>query len=201
MKLNVEKLILGGFLLISAPFFLMMIAILIWFFVSGNEAIAPYFALGGLLIGAITNIFIYKPVYKIRFELPLYIPFTIFVFYNIAIYTFAMGFPILNLITAPLIGYYVGKRNINLNSDPTEKNHLLTIIPFASAFVMLFLCIVSILLALGTTVITEEIQSMLNLTKEIPLSTITIASVIGSFILIFLQYIFTRIALQKAMNS
>lgn len=201
MKVNVEKLILGGFLLISAPFFLMMIAILIWYFVSGNEAIAPYFALGGLLIGVVTDIFIYKPVYEIRFKLPLYLPFTIFVFYNIAIYGLAMGFPLFNLITAPLMGYYVGCRNRHLNSDPTEKDHLLTIIPFASAFVMLSLCVVSIFLALGTTVITEEIQSMLNLTKEISLSTITIASVIGSFILIFLQYIFTRIALQKAMNS
>jgi hypothetical protein len=201
MKLNTEKLILGGFLLISAPFFMTMIAILIWFFASGNEAVAPYFALGGLLIGVVTDIFIYKPVYEIRFKLPIFIPFTVFVFYNIAIYTLAMGIPVLNLITAPLMGYYTGVRNKHLDSDPTEKEHLLMIIPFASAFVMLSLCVFSIFLALGTTVITEEIKSMLNLANELSLSTIIIASVIASFVLIFLQYIFTRIALQKGMRS
>jgi hypothetical protein len=201
MKLNTEKLILGGFLLISAPFFMTMIAILIWFFASGNEAVAPYFALGGLLIGVVTDIFIYKPVYEIRFKLPIFISFTIFVIYNIAIYTLAMGVPVFNLITAPLMGYYVGVRNKYLDSDPTEKEHLLMIIPFASAFVMLSLCVFSIFLALGTTVITEEINSMLNLASEISLSTIIIASVIASFVLIFLQYIFTRIALQKGMRS
>ena len=200
MKLSFEKVLFGSMIAVAPPAILVVLSLTFWYVFSGNETTAPYAALCALIIGIIIDIIYFKRWFDRRFQLPLFIPMILFVFFNLILYAMFMGFPVLNLLTAPLMGYYVGIRNRQFDLEQSEKEHLQIVIPFASAFMMLSLCILSIFLALGTTVITEEIQHMFNLENEFSITIIIFTMVVGSLALIFLQFLLTSITLIKAMN-
>lgn len=201
MKLSFEKILFGSMIAVAPPAILVVLSVTFWYIFSGHEAQAPYFALSALVIGLIIDIVYFKTWFDKRFQLPLIVPMMLFVFFNLMLFAMFMGFPVFNLIMAPIMGYYVGLRNRDQDLDQREQDHLLTIIPFASAFAMLTLCTVSIFLVLSETNIGLEVQGMFNMKQELSYSIVIAISILGSFALIFSQFFLTRLTLRRALNT
>jgi hypothetical protein len=99
-----------------------------------------------------------------------------------------------------IAGYYFGRRITVKNIISPERELLIKKISAFSAFIMLVICISSAFLTLRERTIGEELQGMLGL-NFVPRKGLIITGILtGGVLLIFAQYIITRITLIKTMN-
>jgi hypothetical protein len=196
---TIDKLIFGLFFGFSFPLFFFLIAIT---FVYYFQTINPlYFVVTGLTVGLLTDVLFLKRLMKITFSLSLWIIIVFYLFYNICIYGFFMGFPVFNLVMGVIAGYYYGIR-INRNGYSLSMIEFLKKrVPFYTGLVMLLICISTALIALSEKTIGLELQGMLGLNFEVTKTMIIFIILFGGSSLIITQYFLTRIVLTMTIKQ
>jgi hypothetical protein len=196
---KIDKIVFGAILGIMIPAICSMITFLIGFY-EFEEKYIPYFFIAGLVAGLVVDILLLKKLLNDLFDLPLWIIACTFILCNILIYGFFMGFPVFNLLTGIVAGYYSGRRIIAGNIlTPRRENFIGKVLLF-SVLVMIFICFSSAFLALSEKTIGEELSGMLGL-SFVPGKGLIIAGIIaGGLVLIGLQYMLTRLVLYKTIE-
>jgi hypothetical protein len=160
----------------------------------------PYFFAAGLIAGIIADFFLLKRLLANLFDIKYWLLAGFYILCNIFIFGTFMGFPVCNLAMGLIAGYYFGRRITIKNIISPERELLIKKISAFSAFIMLVICISSAFLALRERTIGEELQGMLGL-NFVPRKGLIITGILtGGVLLIFAQYLITRITLIKTMN-
>lgn len=178
-------------------FFLIAITFVYFF-----QTIDPlYFVAAGLTAGILTDVLFLKRLIKMTFDLSGWIMIVFYLFYNICIYGFFMGFPVFNLVMGIIAGYYYGIR-INRNGySLCMIEFLKKRVPFYTGLVMLLICISTALIALSEKTIGIELQGMLGLRFEVTDNMIYMIIISGGAALITTQYYLTKITMFKTIKS
>ena len=196
-----EKFILGLIIGCTFPILLGMLAIVAWFYLDRNEAHALFCLLGGISLGLIVDFKYLKVWIAKRYELPIGFIVGIYLFYNVCVFGFFMGFPVFNVLAGIPAGYYFGKR-INHDCIPIEKHSKqIRQISVFTAFFMTLICISSACLALIGDGVEHEVQSMLRLDFEVTRPMIWGLMVVGGISLIGLEYVITRVTMIKTIKG
>jgi hypothetical protein len=165
-----------------------------------KESYLPYLFATGLVAGFIADILFLKKLLIHLFDLPLWIVAGAFILCNILIYGLFMGFPVFNLATGIIAGYYSGRRIIVRNIISPQREIFIRKILLFSVLIMVIICFSSAFLALSEETIGEELKNMLGL-NFVPGKGLTITGIItGGTVLIVSQYVLTRLVLVKTIK-
>jgi hypothetical protein len=190
----VDRLIfrlLFGFLF---PVLFFMLAFTIWFY-AFQDSNVWYFVLAGLFAGILIDAVYLKKLVNGTFELSAWILASFYIFYNICIYGFFMGFPVFNICMGVIAGYYYGRKIIYKDLPPDQIRYLKKRVPLFTAAVMLLICIATAGMGLSEVNIGQELQSMLGLGFRLTSAMIIALILIGGTTLIVSQYFLTKIML------
>lgn len=190
-------LLLGG----ALPVFLFMLAVTLWFYLSSNEAIVLYPVIAAILTGLIIDGFFLRKCMARLYHLPIWIMVILFVFYNICIYGFFMGFPLFNLVMGPIAGYYMATRLHKQTANPERIARTAKRTVVFTGVVMLMLCTVTAILGLSESSITYQSQEMLHINTANTRIILWAISLIGGVFLVGAQVILTRAVMLKSDNS
>jgi hypothetical protein len=189
--------IFGG----TFPLLFCLFSITIWFYFDRNEHRIPVYLVTALFSGLIIDLKFLKGWIDKRYELPVWFIMGIYVFYNICIYGFFMGFPVFNLFLGVIAGYYYGKR-IFYKKIPLEKQSgLINKISLFTGTIMMLVCISSGYIALAGNGAGSDLQGMFGLDFEITKTMIWGIVLIGGILLILLEFILTKITLTKTIRN
>ena len=198
---RIEKLIFALIFGSSFPILCGMIAVILWFYLNHDENVALYFALAGLTAGLLLDGVYLKKLINNAFDLPIGLLVAFYVFYNICIFGFFMGFPVFNLFMGVIAGYYFGKRIIHKNIALTQRAFIVRKVSLFAGIVMLLICISSGLIAILHESTSEELHSMLRLGFEVTRGMLVALILIGGSTLIICQYVLTKVTLMKTMET
>lgn len=191
------RTILGG----TSPLFLFLTVIIFWFYVDKNESTAVIYAVVAILIGFIIDLIFLKKWMSKLYELPLVFIIVIYGLYHIGIYGMFMGFPVFNVIMAPLVGYYAGKRMLNKDLPVTEQKAIIHKTAIFSASAMLLLCALTTYFVFKETTLGNEVQIILGLSFEISHPLVVILTLSGALALIVLHYFATKFVMMKVIKK
>lgn len=198
---NTEKIISGLIIGGLFPSLLGLLSVTVWFFFDKAESRPLIYLTAGLLTGILIDIQFLKNWMKQRFILPVWLIASVYVVYNILIYGFFMGFPVVNTFAGIVAGYYFGNRIIH-NQIPTEKHpELINKVSGFTGFIMALVCISSGFLAIYHNGAAGMIQNVLNLNFEITKGMIWGIVLVGGMLLIFLNILFTRITMIRIIKN
>ncbi len=184
-------LVVGGVF----PLSIGMVAMVLWFYVSRDERIAPYCLATGFLCGFLTDLVFLKRWMSRCYELPFAFVSGVFIFYNIMIYGFFMGFPVFNLISGPILGWYFGRRMVEVKIPVRELSRMIRKISGFAAIVMIFICGASASIALSDPWMGKSLQMLFRLELEVTKPAIAAISLIGGLFLVVAQYFLTSLVL------
>lgn len=191
-----STLILGG----TFPLLLGLLSVILWFYFDNSESRVVYYLSAGFLTGILIDLRFLKGWYECRFTLPIWQIAGIFIFYNICVFGFFMGFPVFNLLLGIVAGFYFGKR-ISHNNIPVETQHMLIRrVPLFTGFIMTLICLSSAIIGLTDKYIGRNIQGMFGLDIEITHTMIISIIIAGGFSLILMQYFITKMAMMRMLN-
>jgi hypothetical protein len=195
-----DKVIFGSFLLAFFPFLFSLIGLAIGFFFFSEKSI-PYFFSGGIICGIILDFIFIRILLSVMFDIPFWIFAGFYILCSIFLYGIFMGFPVPELIMGAAAGFYWGRRICITGIEVRERENLFKKVPRFASVIMVVICISSAFLALHEKTIGEELQGMLGL-GFIPEKGLIIAGILlGGMLLIFAQYLITRITLIKTIKS
>jgi lipid-A-disaccharide synthase-like uncharacterized protein len=196
-----EKFIFGLLIGCTCPILLGMLAIVAWLYLDRNEAHALICLLVGISLGVIIDVMYLKMWIRKRYELPIGFIVGIYLFYNVCVFGFFMGFPVFNLLAGIPAGYYAGKR-ISHKSTPIGKHpeRILQVGGFTT-LVMALICVSSACIALIGNGVGHEVQSMLRLDREVTQPMIWGIIIVGGTLLICLEYVITRFMMNKTLKG
>jgi len=198
---NFEQLIIGLVFGFAFPLLISLLAMLIWFYFSGNESYAPYTLIAGFSLGIIIDLFFLKRWIIRRYDLSLAFIIGLYLLYNIGIYGMFMGFPVINLLMGFVAGYYFGKRVKSKNITIEKQPGIIKRVSQFTALVMTLICVSSAFLALREKSIGITLQSMLGLNFEVTKVMIIGIILIGGISLITLEYIITWQTMKLSIKS
>lgn len=189
-------LILGGFF----PLLFLLSTMVLWFYLDRNEDRVLIYLLIGLLIGIAIILIYFRRWLTRKFELPIWFVTGIYLFYNVGVYGMFMGFPVFNLLSGFVAGYYFGKRVKWLNIPSEQHPRLIRQVSLFTGLIMTFICISSGFIALAGKGVGGDLQTMLGLSFEVTKPMIWATTLIGGVSLILIQMMLTRITMIQTIK-
>ncbi len=196
-----EKLIFGCVFGGTFPLLFALLTFVAWFYLDRNESHALACLLGGLAIGLVLDLKFLKTIIDKRYQLHLGFVTGIYLFYNVLIFGFFMGFPVFNLFTGFVAGYYAGQRIVYENSPPKKQNKQIHRVSLFTTLVMTSICFCSGFLALAGNGSGSDIKSMFGLGFEVTRTMIWGLVIVGGISLIGLQYALTKVTMIKTIKG
>jgi hypothetical protein len=194
-----DKIIIGVLIGFILPVSVVYFSFTVWF--CFFQSFKPfYFAVSGFIIGFVLDLLFLKKLITRALELPLWMLILIYLLYNIVIYSVFMGFPVFNLATGVVAGYYTGIKQDYKKLPETENQVAIRKVSFFTAFVMLLICVCTATLALLEKSIGLELQNMLGLKFEVTKGMIIAIILAGGISLIAIQYRVTKIVFKITMR-
>ena len=164
---KIDRLFTGLIIGFAFPILCCLSAGMIWFYVDRSEPRIPFYLIPGLLTGLIIDLKYLKGWINNRYALPGWFLAGIYLFYNICMFGVFMGFPVFNLATGVVAGYYIGNKIFHGKIFPEAQKRIISKTSQFTAIVMILICISSASIALTEKTIGEEIRGMLGLHFEI----------------------------------
>jgi hypothetical protein len=180
----VNRLIIGG----TFPLLFGLLSMIAWFYLDKSESRAMIYLAAGLIFGLIIDLKFLKGWIKHRFDLSLWGMAGIYIFYNICVFGFFMGFPVFNLLLGLVAGYYFAIRIVSNKIHPEKQPKLINRVSVFTALVMTFICVSSAVIGLTDKYIGDNIQGMLGLNFEITKTMIVTLIFVGGFGLIIFHH-------------
>ena len=196
-----DKLLFGFVFGSVFPILFAFLAVTLWFVISKNESVVFYYLTFGLLTGLVTNRAIQQRLIDRAYDLPDLILAFFYVFYSVGIYGMFMGFPVFNLITGVVAGYYFGKRIVYKNLPEDQQRAVIRKVSRFTTWGMVVICVLTALMALNEETIGLEVQGMLGLKTEVTQGMIYAIIVVGGTLLVVCQYFLTHFTIHKTMQT
>ena len=193
---TISGLIIGG----AFPLLCGLLSVIAWFYLDKSENRPVIYLIAGLLLGLIIDLKFLKGWIKHRFDLPLWYIAGIYIFYNICIYGFFMGFPVFNALLGLIAGYYFGNRICSKQIQPAMQSKLINQVSLFTGLIMTLICVSSGIIGLTDESIGENIRGMLGLNFEITKTVVFTIIFVGGFGLIISQYFITRLTIIKTIR-
>jgi hypothetical protein len=182
-----------GLLFGGLPFLLFfLISLTLWFFFDRNETRIPFYIVPGLLTAVFIDLWLLKGCIKRRYDLTIWFIVAIYIFCNVCIYGFFMGFPVFNAFMGVIAGYYFGNRILVQKIRPEKSAGVIHRISLFTCFVMSVICISSAWIALSDETTGENIRGMAGLNFEVTKSMIWAIIMFGGTGLLVAQYFITK---------
>jgi hypothetical protein len=183
------------------PLLIALIAVIIWhYFDRSEDKVGIYLDLGGLLIGLLIDIRYLKKWVTNRYRLSLTFVGFVFVFYNVMVYGFFMGFPVFNVFLSIMAGWYMGNRLSANSSDWKDQKRIINQATIFVGLVMVVICASSAYLALREESIGLQIKGMLGLHFEVTRPMVIGIIVVGGLALITAQICFIRFTIHQRLK-
>jgi hypothetical protein len=156
------------------------------------EASIKYFALGGLLLGLIFDLFfLSRWVHRALDAAPIW-PVLLYLFYSISLFGFFMGVPVFNLLMGPIGGYFAGMRLRHRKANNAAALRSARLSGVFTACVLAAACLASWVFAYQDAFLAANIQGMFKLGNSISREVILALSALGGITLVALEYVLTR---------
>jgi hypothetical protein len=162
MKTKFEQIALGSLLAPPAP-----IAGLLggWW---GSYALLPekwipFFAIGGLLLGLLVDVFILKQLIARAHKMRMISWIVLFLFYTVGVFGFVMGVPVLNAGLAIPAGIVIGGKLAREAADQKRLKKISLQTCMFTTGILALVCIASATLALLSPSTPSDLQGMLGL--------------------------------------
>jgi hypothetical protein len=197
---TIDKLLFGLLFGFSFPLFFFLMALTLWYYLFQNFNVL-YFVLPGVIAGILIDALYLKKLIFITLNLPTWTLIGFYLFYNICIYGFFMGFPVFNLGMGIIAGYYFGIRINHENSPLKQVEYLRKSVPFFTTLVMVLICISTALIALSEKTLGLELQGMFRLRFQVTKGMIISIILIGGIGLIVTQYYLTKIIMNGTIKN
>lgn len=198
---RLEKVISGLIIGFTFPLMFGLLSIIMWFYLDKSESKVFIYLTTGILLGLIIDFKFLQNWIKHRFDLPLWFISGIYIFYNICMYGFFMGFPVFNILLGLIAGYYFGNRIISNKIQSQMRSKQINQVSLFTGLIMTLICVSSGIIGLTDKTTGENIQGMLGLDFEITKTMILTIIFVGGFSLIISQYLITRIAIIKTIKK
>jgi hypothetical protein len=195
-----DKILFGFVIGFIFPIMIGLLSVLIWFYADRQEIHAPIYALIGLSSGLLIDLVFLKRWINKRYMLPIWFAAGIYIFYNICVYGFFMGFPVFNVLLGLLAGYYFGNRICSNRIQPEMRSKLINQVSLFTGLIMTLICVSSGVIGLTDKTVGENIRGMLGLDFEITKTMILAIIFIGGFGLIVSQYFVTKLTMRKTIR-
>jgi hypothetical protein len=192
----ISGLIIGG----TFPLLFGLLSVITWFYLDKSDNRVVIYLTTGLLLGLMIDLKFLKGWINHRFDLPLWYIAGIYIFYNICVYGFFMGFPVFNVLLGLIAGYYFGNRICSNNIQPEKRSKLINQVSLFTGLIMTLICVSSGVIGLTDKTIGENIRGMLGLDFEITKIMILTVIFVGGFGLIATQYFVTRLTMVKTIK-
>ncbi len=157
-----------------------------------TEENVKYFALGGLVLGLLIDIFFLRRWVRKAYSLPVGWFVVFYLFYSVCMFGFFMGMPLLNLFMGLIGGYYVGLCLRYANKEKTEVEQAARRTALFAAGVMALVCLASWMVAYFEPTIAANVQGMLKLEHALSRERILTYSAFGGLGLVVVEYFITR---------
>jgi hypothetical protein len=195
-----EKIFIGLIIGVTFPLLFGLLSVITWFYLDKSENRVIIYLTAGLLFGLIIDLKFLKGWIKHRFDLPLWFIAWIYIFYNICVYGFFMGFPVFNVLLGLIAGYYFGNRIISNKIQPEMRSKQINQVSLFTGMIMTLICVSSAVIGLTDKTIGDNIQGMLGLDFEITKTMILTLIFVGGFGLIIFQYFITKLTIIKTIR-
>lgn len=197
---RVDRIIFGIILGGAFPFLLALLSVVLWFYFDKSENRAPIYLISGLAIGALIDIKYLKGWINRRYELPIIFILSVYILYNIALYGMFMGFPVINMFTGVVAGYYSGMKILYMKIPPDKQTKIVNQAMIITGMIMLLISISSGYIAIRGEGVGYEVQGMLRLSFEITKAMIFAITFVGGISLIILTIALTKISIIKTIK-
>ena len=157
-----------------------------------SEENVKFFAMGGLMLGMLTDIIFLRRWVRKAYSLPVGWFVVFYLFYSVCMFGFLMGMPLLNVLMGLIGGYYVGLCLRYASKDKAEVERAAKRTALFAAGVMALVCLASWMIAFLEPTIAANIQGMLKLEQAISRERILTYSAIGGLGLVLIEYFITR---------
>jgi len=157
-----------------------------------TEENVKYFAIGGLVLGLLIDIFFLRRWVRKAYSLPVGWFVVFYLFYSVCMFGFFMGMPLLNLFMGLIGGYYVGLCLRYANKEKAEVEQAARRTALFAAGVMALVCLASWVIAYREPTIAANIQGMLKLEQALSRERILTYSAFGGLGLVVVEYFITR---------
>ena len=122
----------------------------------------PYFALGGLALGAVLDALVLKRLVDGAYQIPLGTMAFIYIFYAVGVFGFCMGVPLLVVLMGLAGGYYIGRRLKYNQAQPVDARRTMRLTSIFTSLVMALACAGALVLAASEATLANQINSMLK---------------------------------------
>jgi len=197
---NFDKIFAGLIIGSAFPISLALLAGICWFYFDRNTSDVLVYIISGLVAGLITDLAFLKNLIAKRYSLPIWFIIGIYLFYNVCIYGFFMGFPVFNVFMGFIAGYYFSKRIQFKNIKSANQPQIIKRVSLFSGTIMTLICVSSGFLALSFEGAGYDIQHMLRLNFEITVPMIWGIVIAGGILLIWAQILITKITMVKTLQ-
>lgn len=198
---QLDKIASGLIIGFSIPLFFSLSALLLWFYLDRNESNALACVGIGFFLGIIIDFVFLKRLIRFRYELPIWFIAAIYIFYNILMYGFFMGFPVFNVFLGSMAAYYFGKRIHFRDIPEAEHSGIVNRVSLFTTSIMTLICISSGFIALAGNGVGKDLQMMARLNFEPTKEMILAVALVGGSVLIVSEYYLTKIILNKTIQS
>lgn len=131
------------------------------------ESYISRWALGGLLLGVLLDIFFLRGWVRHAYSMKTGIWMGIYVFYSVGLLGFFMGVPVFNLLLALPAGVFIGRR-LSLNTaDPAQLQKTARQTAMFTLGILGLVCITSAFLALASPSTASDLQGILGLASPV----------------------------------
>jgi len=189
-------LIIGGFF----PILLLFLTFIGWFYLDRNEAHIPYYLLTASVTGLAIDLKYLKKWLNRKYELPTWFTIFIYLFYNVMLFGFLMGLPVLNPFAGIVAGYYFGRKFQNQEIAGAKISIQINRLSLFTALVMTLVCCDSGFVGLAGDGVGSEVQHMLHLSFEITRPMLWGITLIGGAGLVLLTVLLTRVTMVWAVG-
>jgi len=152
-----------------------------------------YFALGGLLLGLILDLFFLKKWVRAAYRLPLAFLGLAYIFYSVGMFGFFMGVPAFNLSMGLVAGFYMGLRLKQQGMAEADAEPFIHRTALFAAGVLALACTASLLIAAADSFLTANINGMFGLAKPLSRQQILWAAGVAGIGLVVTEYYLTKL--------
>ena len=196
-----EKLISGLIIGSVFPLGSGLLSVTIWLLFDKSENRPLIYVISGLSIGGLIDLKFLKRWINHRYNLPIGIIASLYLFYNVFVYGFFMGFPVLNTFLGLFAGYYFGNRICFKKVESEKHPKIINQVSIFTGLVMTFVSISSGCLAIYNNGAAGMIQDVLGLHFEITSIMLWIIVLTGGLTLISANILLTRLTMITAIKN
>jgi hypothetical protein len=197
---NIDKIFIGILIGSAFPLLLSLLAVILWFYINRNTEWVLIYLATGLILGLIIDFKFLKIWIIKRYELPIWVIIGMYIFYNIEIYGFFMGVPVVNILMGLIAGYYYGKKIEYQNISPDKMPAVIKKISLFTCLIMSLICLSSAVIALMDESTGENLRLMFGLNFPVTKAMILAIILFGGFILILSQFFVTKLVMTKTIK-